>query len=240
MKEHDLILIFGAFASEAIGTMSGFGSSTLFVPFGVLFESFYFILALTSILHCFGNVSKIYLFKESFNKRLFLQMFIPSIVMTGIGASLVSVFPVDLLKKLLGLILIAVSIFWFLGREKKWLTNPKLAFVLIGGSGFSTGLVGTGGALRGLALSALQLDKSAFVMLSASIDFVGDFFRMLIYLKSGFMDWQQWFYVPLLGLAAFLGVRLGRLILRSLSQKIFDRLVLILVFGSGILMLFGL
>lgn len=62
MKPHDFLLTFLAFISEAIGTLSGFGSSTFFVPLAILVESFTFVLALTAILHCFGNLSKILLF----------------------------------------------------------------------------------------------------------------------------------------------------------------------------------
>lgn len=75
MRAHDFLLVLLAFLSEVFGVLSGFGASSFLVPLGSLLESFYFILALTSILHCFGNLSKVFLFRESFNKKLFFEAF---------------------------------------------------------------------------------------------------------------------------------------------------------------------
>ena len=51
MQWHDIGLGFLAFISETVGTVSGFGSSTFFVPMAVFLESFHMVLALTAILH---------------------------------------------------------------------------------------------------------------------------------------------------------------------------------------------
>jgi uncharacterized membrane protein YfcA len=112
MRIHDFLLVFSAFISEIAGTLSGFGSSTLFVPLAARLEDFYFVLALTSILHCFGNLAKMILFRKAFQKEIFWKMFLPSVVMTGCGALLVNYLPVEDLKIGLGLVLILVSIVW--------------------------------------------------------------------------------------------------------------------------------
>ena len=70
MKWHDGGLIILAFLSETIGTVSGFGSSTFFVPTAIFFESFKLVLALTALLHIFGNISKLILFKRNFDRVL--------------------------------------------------------------------------------------------------------------------------------------------------------------------------
>jgi uncharacterized membrane protein YfcA len=105
-----------------------------------------------------------------------------------------------------------------------------------GGAVF-TGLVGTGGALRGLALAALRVPKSTFVALSAAIDLGGDTVRSLIYIKSGLFQWNHWFYIPALMLAALLGSIVGKWALSQISQRLFERLVAVFVFLSGLLFL---
>ena len=75
--------------------------------------------------------------------------------------------------------------------------------------------------------------------MSASIDLCGDLLRAGIYINNGYMDWDHWFYIPLLGLAAFFGAMLGKIILQKMHQKLFEKIVAILIFISGFAMVFG-
>ncbi len=240
MKSHDLLLLVFSFFSEALGTISGFGSSTFFVPLAVSIESFGFVLVLTAILHCFGNISKIYLFRENFPKILILQLGLPSVVFTGIGALLSSRFSSDLLMRLLGMVLVIISAVKILQKSRITHLHSKASIVLCGVSGFLTGLVGTGGAIRGMALTMLQLEKHSFIVLSAGIDLGGDLLRAGIYLSQGKMDWNQWFYIPLLGVTAALGAITGKRILTHINQKQFEKIVAVFVFFSGLTMIFGI
>lgn len=237
MGWHDSLLLLLAILSEFIGTLSGFGSSTFFVPIAVFLESFGFVLALTAILHCFGNLSKIFLFRENLPKKLLFQLGIPSIACTAIGALLSARVSVHLLTHLLGTALICISLLTLFKRQRpRTLSLPWSSFVC-GLSGLMTGLVGTGGALRGLALSALQVEKSSFVALSAAIDLGGDLLRAGIYISAGYMDWNQWPYIPALGVAAVGGAIAGKLVLKKMNQNQFEKIVAFFVLVSGIGML---
>jgi uncharacterized membrane protein YfcA len=123
---------------------------------------------------------------------------------------------------------------------KPYLASLPQSFgmVLSGISGFSTGLIGTGGALRGLALASLRIEKNSFISLSSSIDIGGDILRAIIYLANGYMDWQQWLYIPFLGIAALLGSLAGKKIISKLSQAQFEKIVAVFVFASGFAMTF--
>lgn len=238
MQLHDLILFGIAGVSEFLGTLSGFGSSTFFVPTALLVESFQFILALTAILHCFGNLFRLVLFRKNFEWRFFLILAIPSLVFTGLGAVLTNFFSADTAKTTLGVVLVFLAVLTVLRDKKKNLLPRWVGIVLSAASGVSTGFVGTGGAIRGLALSSLNIPKNSFVALSSGIDVGGDFIRAAIYLKNGYMDWSQWFYIPLLGMAAFVGARAGQVLLSRINQAQFDKIVAIFVFLSGLLMIF--
>ncbi len=48
-----------ALISEIIGTISGFGSSILFVPVASMFFDFKTVLGITAVFHVFSNLSKI-------------------------------------------------------------------------------------------------------------------------------------------------------------------------------------
>jgi uncharacterized protein len=236
MQLHDLIVAALAFASEILGTLSGFGSSTFFVPAASHFERFQLVLALTSILHCFGNLSKLALFRQNFNYRLFILLAVPSIVFTGLGAFLAGQIQTVYLLKGLGIFLICWSLYFFLKGRETVQMPVWVAMLLTALSGFSTGLLGTGGAVRGIALASLGTETSVFVGLSAAIDLLGDILRAAIYLENGFMDWSQWHYLPLLLVAAWCGTYLGRMILGRVDQKMFEKIVSAFVLIGGIAM----
>lgn len=237
MYFHDSILTLMAFFSELVGTISGFGSSTFFVPLALLVESFHLVLVLTGILHCFGNSWRIIIFRKHFHLPSFLLLVLPTIAFVGLGAVLTVQFSTVFIQKVLGVVLIFISLF-LLFNQKLIKVMPKwLATFLSIMSGFLTGFVGTGGVFRGLALTALKLPKNTFIMTSASVDIGGDLLRTFIYLKNGYMDWDQWFYIPMLGTAAFLGIKVGKRIIDKLNQKQFENMVSIFIFLSGVLML---
>ncbi len=236
MYLHDLALVMVGFLSEIFGTLSGFGSSTFFVPIALLLETFNFVLALTAILHCFGNFSKILLFRKDFQKKMFFQLAIPSVIFTGIGALLTASVPTEFMVRGLGVVLMLFSILSLFAKTLIQKLPQWAAIFLTAISGFSTGIVGTGGAIRGLALTALQLPKNSFVVLSSAIDIGGDFVRALIYIRNGFMDWNQWFYLPLLAIAAIAGASVGKRILSRINQNQFEKIVAGFIFFSGLVM----
>ena len=238
MSLHDLNLTFFAFLSEILGTISGFGSSTFFVPVALFFESLHLVLAITAVLHCFSNFSKIALFRSHFSWKLFWKLAVPSILLTGIGAMMTSWFSVEHLIHALGIFLIFISLLFFISKKYIQYMPHNVSLFLSGLSGFLTGLFGTGGALRGLALSAMALEKNQFIVVSSAIDVGGDLLRAGIYIYNGYMDWSHWFYIPLLASAAFLGAWTGKRILQYIDQKLFEKIDIITVFISGITLLF--
>ncbi len=235
MHLHDLALSFIAFVSELLGTLSGFGSSTFFVPTAILIERFQLVLVLTAILHSFGNLFRIFLFRKHLDWQWLMRLAIPFFIFTGIGAVLTTQLPIELAKKILGIVLIVLALVFYFANHLLKNLPPRVAIALSAISGFSTGLVGTGGAIRGVALASLQLQKNTFVITSAAIDVGGDLLRAGIYLQNGFMDWSQWHYIPLLMIAAFAGSRLGQILLKYINQNQFEKIVLVFILLSGVM-----
>lgn len=238
MHTHDVYLIFCAFFSETLGTLSGFGSSTFFVPVALFFESFSFVLAITALLHTFGNFSKIYLFKKNIPWIFVLKLALPSVVASGAGALINPYLKSSVLMQALGFTLVLASILKLTYRKSAFFKSSLASIIVCTISGFLTGLVGTGGAVRGIALASMQLEKNTFIILSAIIDVGGDLLRLTIYLMRGYMDWTQWYYLPLLAIAGYLGALSGRKILNKLNQQQFEKIVAIGILLSGLGMIF--
>lgn len=236
MGWHDLYLVLIAAGSELLGTISGFGSSTFFLPLAVRIENFNFVLILTALLHIFGNVSKLYLFRKSLDFKIFVKFAVPSLILSGFGAFLSRFFSFEKFKIILGLMIVALSILLYFKKKVFARMNMVTAQYTVGASGFLTGLLGTGGVLRGIALASLGLEKSVFVALSSGIDLGGDILRACIYMYNGYFDWSHWFYIPMLIAAGYVGSFLGQRLLNRMSQEQFEKIVLVFVLLSGLLL----
>ena len=233
------VLLFFAIAllSEVIGTVAGFGSSVFFVPLAGLFLDFHTVLVLTSILHVFSNAAKLILFGRHVRLRLLLLFGVPSVCLVIVGAYLSARLQFRITELMLGLFLISFSLLLFLQPTAKLPPRPWNAISFGGLAGFLAGLIGTGGAIRGLALTAFDLEKGNFVATSAAIDSGVDFSRMLIYMQNGYLQSEFYWYVPGLLAMAFVGSYIGKLALGKIEQKNFRRIVLLLIFLIGLVTL---
>jgi uncharacterized protein len=226
-----------AFFSEVVGTIAGFGSSVFFVPLAGLLFGFREVLALTSILHVFSNAAKLVLFGRHVRGRLLLLLGIPSVFFVIIGAYLSTRLEFKFTELILGAFLIAFSLF-FLFKPAVTLAPSGFNAVAGGGiAGLLAGLIGTGGAIRGLVLAAFDLEKGVFVATSAAIDSGVDFSRMIIYLRNNYLTADFYWYIPGLFLVAFAGSYAGKFVLNNIEQKGFRRIVLSLVFLIGVMTL---
>ncbi|MDN3643279.1 sulfite exporter TauE/SafE family protein [Lutimonas halocynthiae] len=234
MNEVNYIFLLLALIAEIIGTIGGFGSSVFFVPLGNFYFDFYSVLGLTALFHLSSNLSKIFLFKKGLDKKLLLSIGIPSVVFVTIGGFLSSFLNTDILEIVLGLFLIGFSSLFLIKRKITISPNKKNA--IIGGSfsGFSAGLLGTGGAIRGLTMAAFNLDKSVFIATSAFIDFMIDFSRMFVYYNNGYIHKHDLKYVPFLFIIGLLGSFIGKKILVYIPQSKFRRLSLFFILFIGV------
>jgi len=234
MENYWLFYLLALFA-EVIGTISGFGSSVLFVPIASLFFDFKFVLGITAAFHVFSNLSKIYLFKDGINKRIAFKMGIPALIAVIAGAALVNFLPVMLVERGMSVLIFLMCIFLFFSPKVQLATTN--ANLIKGGvlSGFLAGLIGTGGAIRGIVLSAFNLEKNIFIATSALIDLGVDSSRAIIYASNGYMNVRMLTLLPLLILVSFTGSWLGKKMLTNISQKWFKHIVLGCILVSSLL-----
>ncbi|WP_396153566.1 sulfite exporter TauE/SafE family protein [Flavobacterium sp.] len=224
--------------AEIIGTIGGFGSSVFFVPFANIFFDFHTVLGITAIFHLSSNLSKIYLFRKGLDKKLILQIGIPSVIFVIIGGFLSKFFESNVLEIALGIFLIGLSLLFLI--KDKLVIPPKVKQTFIGGalSGFSAGLIGTGGAIRGITMAAFNLEKSVFVATSAAIDMMIDLSRTVVYFENGYITKDILIYIPFLFVIGFVGSWLGQKILNRISQEYFKKIALLLILLIGIFSLY--
>jgi uncharacterized protein len=238
-SETTILFFILAFLSEIVGTLSGFGSSVFFVPLAAMLFDFKTTLALTGILHIFSTTAQVYMFRKEINWNLLLKIGIPSVVFVLIGAALNDAVELKYAELAMGIFLIMFSI-TFLWKKRLKL-KPSNFNAITGGAvaGFLAGLIGTGGAIRGATLAAFNLPKGAFVGTSAGIDLGVDFSRTVVYLWNGYLQSKYYWYIPVLMILAYSGAYIGKKILNLIPEKIFKKVVLVLILFTGLLMVYG-
>jgi|GEM_PF-57770 Predicted permeases len=233
MKINYIFLLL-ALVAEIVGTVGGFGSSVFFVPIGNFYFDFYSVLGMTAIFHLSSNLSKIWLFRKGLDKKLLLYIGLPSVVFVILGGFMSKWVNSGALEIVLGVFLVAFSLLFLIKSEIIVLPNKKNA--MIGGtlSGFSAGLLGTGGAIRGLTMAAFNLEKNAFIATSAFIDFLIDFSRTFVYYENGYIGKQELTYLPFLLVIGLVGTYLGKRILFHIPQEKFRNLSLLFILLIGL------
>jgi len=137
-------------------------------------------------------------------------------------------------KLILGIFLVLLSV-WLLIKPNTEIKPTRKNSILSGAvAGFLAGFIGTGGAVRGLALAAFHLEKNFFVGTSAMIDFGVDLSRTIIYLDQNYLDRRLLINIPFMLVAAFAGSYLGKCILQKINQETFRKVVLVLILLAGI------
>ena len=104
-------------------------------------------------------------------------------------------------------------------------------------SGLIAGLIGTGGAIRGITLASFNLPIQTFIATSAIIDLGIDISRGFVYYSNGFVHKHDLYLIPFLLVTSIIGTFLGKKILNKISEEKFKSIVLILIFITGVITL---
>ncbi|MDU0809674.1 sulfite exporter TauE/SafE family protein [Aquirufa regiilacus] len=225
MGQYFIFFLLALFA-EIVGTISGFGSSILFVPLASIVLDFKVVLGITAVFHVFSNLSKIYLFQKGIDKQIALKLGIPAVLFVTLGAWLTNYIPQKEIELGMNFIIFSIALYMMSGHHKR--IKESNTNLYLGGtlSGFFAGLIGTGGAIRGITLAAFNLEKDAFIATSAIIDMGVDVSRAGVYIASGYFQREHVILIPFLIIISIAGSYAGKIILNYIPEKTFQYIVL--------------
>jgi len=180
-----LLLCLLTLLASGIGTATGFGTSTIMIPVMTLFVPMPVALLFVGIIHLFGDIWKVILFKKGFDWKLILGFGIAGIAASFLGASLSLQVETLPMKRILGGFMILYVVFLFIKRE--WSLPKTNGTAVTGGlmSGLFAGFFGVGGAVRGAFLTAFDLPKTVYVFTSGLIALFIDVTRITRYVWGG-------------------------------------------------------
>ncbi len=228
MEKYYLFVLL-AYVAEVLGTISGFGSSILFVPVASLFFDFKSVLGITAIFHIFSNLSKIALFRKGIQKDVAIKLGFPAIAFVLLGAYLTTFMPTSQIELVMNFVLVLMAIYLLVRFNKPIKQSDKNLYLGGIASGFIAGIAGSGGAIRGLTLAAFQMPKDIFIATSALIDLGVDFSRAVVYTSNGYFKQEFFILVPFLVLVSWFGSYSGKMILAKTSELTFRYIVLVVI-----------
>lgn len=219
------------FVASAIGTLTGFGLSTIMIPVVLLFYPHTQTLFFVGIIHLFGNVWKVVLFRRGFRWKLILCFGIPGIAASFLGAKIAFEVPAGLLLRILGGFMIIYVIYLF--AKPSFKIKQGTGSAVTGGalSGFLAGIFGMGGAVRGLFLSSFDLPKSVYIATAGIIAIFTDITRVTTYFVKGArleskILWGMLIFIP----ASFLGAKAAKFFVEKIPQKHFRKVIAAFLF----------
>lgn len=214
--------------AAAVGTLTGFGTSTIMVPVLVSFYPLTQTLFLVGIIHWFGDIWKMLLFRTGVRWRLIVLFGVTGIIATVLGGHLAFRAPAPLLSRLLGAFLLAYVAFILL--KSRFEVPQTNATAMVGGAmyGLSAGIFGVGGAVRGAFLAAYNLPKDVYIFTAGAIGFVIDTGRVATYWWEGAqIDNRLWWGLVLFVPISFVGAKIGEMIVGRIPQAKFRAVIAI-------------
>jgi len=221
--------------SASIGTMTGFGTSTIMVPILSLFLPIPETLLFVGVIHWFGDIWKILFFKKGLNWKLILLFGVPGIVLSFFAAKLPLTLPESLLQRSLGLFLIAYVVFLFFKPD--WKIKPSTTTAVLGGSlsGFFAGIFGVGGAIKSTFLTAFDLKKSVFLFTSGVIGLLIDSSRISQYWLSGIKIGSNLMTALIICISvSLIGAYLAKKLVDKIPQKSFRLFIAVALLLVGL------
>jgi uncharacterized membrane protein YfcA len=221
--------------ASVIGTLAGFGISTIMIPVLLIVLPLPQTLLLVGIVHWFNDIWKILLFRGGIRWKLFLAFGLPGIFASFIGSSLSLRISREILSRALGIFLIAYVLFIVFDRTFK--LSQKLSVAVSSGAltGFFAGIFGIGGEINAVALSAFNLEKAVYVATAGAISFMIDSTRIVTYIRggtslepailAGFL-----IFIP----ASLIGAMLGKKGVEKIPQEKFRNFVAVFIFLLGL------
>jgi uncharacterized membrane protein YfcA len=226
-----------AFIAAGVASIAGFGTATMLIPFASLVIDLKQAIVLVAFFHGFSNVFKLLQLRQAVAWRLFLLYGVPTVITSFLGAMLLERSSTDVIAVAFAAFIILFSLYSFLNPS--W-SLPEKDYILVSGgllSGFTAGLIGVGGAIRGMFLISTRIRKEVYIATSAAIAVITDVTRVSVYIYNGSLEAGYYWYILPLIVIAFVGTWLGVRLLKRIPQMYVKRAVLAMLVAVGVKML---
>ena len=193
---------------------------------------------LVAIVHWFGDVWKVSLFRKGFNFKLIALFGIIGLATSYLGAFVSLGADQSVLLQILGAFLVVYAL--FLIYQSKFKIPATNTAALSGGalSGFFAGMFGIGGSVRGMFLSAFDLPKAVYIATAGAIGLLVDSTRIITYFTGGAtLPERLWWSLLILIPVSFVGAEIAKKVVDRIPQNRFRIVVAVFLLGVGVKLL---
>ncbi len=231
------LLALTAIVAGGIAAVTGFGIGSLLTPVLALTTGTKLAVAAVAFPHFVGTAQRFWLLRRHVDRRVLLGFGIASAVGGLAGALLHTRISSRGLAVVFGCLLIFAGTSQLTGWVERVHWGRRTAWFAGLLSGTFGGLVGNQGGIRSAAMLGFDVPKESFVATATAIGLFVDVARLPVYLAT---EARAIAHVWPLLLAATLGVvigtSLGTRLLGHLPQRMFRRVIALLLIGLGLYM----
>jgi uncharacterized membrane protein YfcA len=219
--------IFGvAILSGATASLVGFGIGSMLTPLLAVQLGMDRAVAAVALPHAIATAIRCWRLRASIDWEVLKRFGLLSAVGGLAGALIYTLLDAEVLKRVLGALLVLTSVAQFSGLADRWHPKGPMVALLGLGSGFFGGIAGNQGGLRAAALTAFWLTPAAFVATSTATGLLVDAARTPVYVyTAGTAMLALWLPITIAAAGVVVGTILGERVLLGMSKERF-RLVL--------------
>ncbi|MGH9702374.1 MAG: sulfite exporter TauE/SafE family protein [Candidatus Acidiferrales bacterium] len=233
-----IIFTFVAFIAGAIASVAGFGIGSLLTPLLAVHTGTKIAVAAVSIPHIAGTALRLWLTRQHVDRHVLWSFGITS-ALGGLAGALIHVGSSShLLTYALAALLLFAGFMGVTGLSNRLRFGRRGAWIAGAVSGVLGGMVGNQGGIRSAAMLGFDVRKEAFVATATAIALLVDFARMPVYaVADAGTVFQIWRLVALGTAGVLIGTIFGAQVLHKIPEKLFRRIVSVVVLAMGISLL---
>ncbi len=217
-----VLFVLLGFGASLISAVFGFGTALIVLAVGSYILPVRETIALATVLFTASTISKSILFRKQIDWKIVGGMSITSLPFAWLGAELVHRVPADILRMLLGwmiLFYLAINVTSFV---PKW--KPGVPGIAAGSAvyGFLSGLLGSGNVIKVILFREINFSKEAFVGAMAATSVFANLVKAHVYYDSGLLHAGQLWPIICLIVSAVCAALTGRYLLNKITSNQFN------------------
>ena len=228
-------------AAGAIAAIAGFGIGSLLTPAVGAVIGIKAAVAVVAIPHAVATAVRLWGLRDAADRSVLTSFGLASGLGGLAGALLHGAFTSPILTAVLGLLLVLGGTLELTGFARAWPVAGRWGTVAGLASGLFGGLVGNQGGIRSAALLRFDLGPRALVATATATAMLVDLVRVPVYLITSGADLvANARTVAILSVAVVVGTLFGGPLLRWLPERVFRRLLAVLLICLGVALIAGL
>lgn len=185
-------------------------------------------IAIAALLLTCNNVGKVFVYRRTIPMKASVRMILLTVAGAALGTRLLIAIPESWVHLI---IIVSMALSFFVDRKLNVRLRHVSSTILAFFAGTTSGLSGTSGPLKGLALRHLNFDPAHFVGAASMVSLAGDATKVAVLTGAGFLESTSWMIIicsiPVIPAA----VLIGRSINRRLGERAFGALFWAVILG---------